>query len=179
MSGITKLVPVLAQSRQVLTFSKLLAAPSRNCGWVRDWKPGPPPTTKEEREAAAKKYNLIPEDYDVYHPSEGYGDYPKLTPVGQDARDPYDDFDMHYRRRNYGEMLNLDYDLYTSERHDPNIKLKYKPWQMFAGFFGFIGTIFALHSLCHYFDIRIVQPMKPKQFPGPGKIHYSFEPLDA
>ena len=30
-------------------------------GWVRDWKPGPPPKTAEERIAAAKKYNLIPE----------------------------------------------------------------------------------------------------------------------
>lgn len=74
-------------------------------GWTRDWKPGPPPTTPEERAAAAKKYNLIPEDYEPYEREEGFGDYPKLPEVGQDARDPYDDFDYHYRRRNFGETV--------------------------------------------------------------------------
>ncbi|CAG2163376.1 unnamed protein product [Oppiella nova] len=47
-------------------------------GWIRDWKPGQYPKTQEEREAAAKKYNLIPEDYEPYPEGSGYGDYPKL-----------------------------------------------------------------------------------------------------
>ena len=74
-------------------------------GWTRDWKPGPYPKTKEEREAAAKKYNLIPEDYEPLPDGTGWGDYPDLPIVGTDARDPYEDFDFHYRRRNYGETV--------------------------------------------------------------------------
>ena len=74
-------------------------------GWARDWKPGPVPRTPEERAAAARKYNLIPEDYDVNDESLGFGDYPKLPAVGMDARDPYEDLDYHYHRRNYGETV--------------------------------------------------------------------------
>jgi NADH dehydrogenase (ubiquinone) 1 beta subcomplex subunit 8 len=86
-------------------------------GWIRDWKPGPLPTTPEQRASAAKKYNLIPEDYETYPDGEGYGDYPKLPVVGQDARDPYEDFDWHYRRRNFGEPVLLLY----SFKSIPNI----------------------------------------------------------
>lgn len=80
-------------------------------GWTRDWKPGPVPKTEEERAAAAKKYNLIPEDYEVNDEELGYGDYPKLPPVGMDARDPYEDLDYHYHRRNYGETVRLPHEL--------------------------------------------------------------------
>lgn len=101
------------------------------------------PKTEEERVAAAKKYNLIPEDYEVNDDTMGYGDYPKLPPVGMDARDPYEDMDYHYRRRNYGEtvcsvllipplshmleplQLHVDYDIHTGERNDPNEKWPY------------------------------------------------------
>ena len=96
-------------------------------GWVRDWKPGPPPKTEEEKVAAARKYNLIPEDYECYPETEGYGDYPKLPPVGYDARDPYEDLDYYYHRRNYGETLHIDYDAMTGERHDPNAKFHFTP----------------------------------------------------
>lgn len=94
-------------------------------GWNQDWKPGPYPKTKEEREAAARKYNLIPEDYEPYPEGSGYGDYPKLPPVGQDARDPYEDFDYYYRRRNYGETVHIDYDAHMSEKHNPNQTFRY------------------------------------------------------
>ena len=63
------------------------------------------PKTETERIAAARKYNLIPEDYEVHDESTGFGDYPKLPPVGMDARDPYEDLDYHYYRRNYGETV--------------------------------------------------------------------------
>jgi NADH dehydrogenase (ubiquinone) 1 beta subcomplex subunit 8 len=33
--------------------------------WNKDFKPGPYPRTPEEREAAAKKYGLLPEEYQV------------------------------------------------------------------------------------------------------------------
>lgn len=74
-------------------------------GWIRDYKPGPYPKTPEEREAAARKYNLIPEDYDCYEEGSGYGDYPKLPVVSQDAMDPYEEYDNYYRRRNFGQTV--------------------------------------------------------------------------
>jgi hypothetical protein len=33
--------------------------------WNKDYKPGPYPKTPEERKAAAKKYGLLPEEYEV------------------------------------------------------------------------------------------------------------------
>jgi len=158
--------------------TSIIASSTRHCGWVKDWKPGPPPKTREEREAAAKKYNLIPEDYDVHDESEGLGDYPNLPRVGQDARDPYEDFDFHYRRRNYGETLHIDYDAMTSDRNDPNEKFRYSPLRMFISFASFVGFFVGMAAISIYYDLRICQPMKPKQYPGPGKVHYTFEPLD-
>ena len=48
--------------------------------WNYDWKAGKKPKTPAEREAAAKKYGLRPEDYEVYGEDEyePAGDYPKL-----------------------------------------------------------------------------------------------------
>lgn len=74
-------------------------------GWVRDYKPGPYPKTREEREAAARKYNLIYEDYETYPEGSGFGDYPKLPLISQDSKSPYEDYDIYYRRRNYGETV--------------------------------------------------------------------------
>lgn len=39
-----------------------------NCisDWNKDYKPGPYPQTEKERIAAAKKYNLLPEEYKPY-----------------------------------------------------------------------------------------------------------------
>jgi len=76
-------------------------------GPIRDWKPGPKPTTKEEIEAVAKKYNLIPEDYEPYPEDYGLGDYPNIKPIHWAAKDPYDDYDHPYWRRNYGEIVNM------------------------------------------------------------------------
>lgn len=87
----------------------------RSGGWIRDWKPGPPPKTEAERIAAAKKYNLIPEDYETYDESYGTGDYPKLPIASQDSRDPYEDFDWHYHRRNFGETVRIYFDLWTND----------------------------------------------------------------
>lgn len=76
--------------------------------WNKDWKPGPFPTTPEERAAAAKRYGLRVEDYDVYpNDGMGYGDYPKLPLVSGDARDPYEDWDIPALKRNYGEPVSL------------------------------------------------------------------------
>ena len=81
----------LARARAPGTGPKALAAAiqvmaRRSAGnWNYQWMPGPYPRTKEERLAAAKKYNLEPEDYKPF-PEDGYlgmglGDYPDLPRV--------------------------------------------------------------------------------------------------
>lgn len=97
------------------------------------------PRTEEDRIRAARKYNLIPEDYEPYDEDDGFGDYPKLPAVGDYNRDWYDDFDDPSDNRFYGETLHLHYDLYMWERVDPLDKIKpgYVPlWKkaiIFAG----------------------------------------------
>lgn len=46
-----------------LQFSLLLFA---KIDWNKDFKPGPLPQNEEERRAAAKKYGLLPEEYQIY-----------------------------------------------------------------------------------------------------------------
>ena len=74
--------------------------------WNKDWQPGPYPRTAKERAAAAKKYGLLPEDYEPY-PDDGmgYGDYPKLPPVPTIRKSQYEQYDLPYLRRNYGETV--------------------------------------------------------------------------
>ena len=71
------------------SFAALPTIIRRHAGhWNYEWSPGPYPRTKEERLAAAKKYNLQPEDYEPF-PEDGYlgmglGDYPKLQRVSRE-----------------------------------------------------------------------------------------------
>ena len=77
------------------------------------------PRTKEEREQAAKKYNLIPEDYEPFPEEEGFGDYPNLKAIGDYNRDNYDDYDDIYSYRFYGEPYHIDANQYEWYRWDP------------------------------------------------------------
>lgn len=72
-----------------------------------DYKPGPYPKTKEEREAAAKKYGLHPSEYEPY-PDDGlgHGDYPKLPDIAVEERDPFYPWDYPDAKRNFGEPVN-------------------------------------------------------------------------
>ncbi|RWS26087.1 NADH dehydrogenase [ubiquinone] 1 beta subcomplex subunit 8-like protein [Leptotrombidium deliense] len=72
-------------------------------GHLKYWRPGPPPKTKEEHEAAARKYNMIPEDYKPHPEDENWGDYPDLPWASVESRDPYEPWDYYYSRRSYGE----------------------------------------------------------------------------
>lgn len=75
--------------------------------WNKDWKPGPYPKTDAERIAAAKKYGLLPQDYEPY-PDDGmgYGDYPKLPIVSTDQKDPFYNWDYPDMKRNFAEPVN-------------------------------------------------------------------------
>lgn len=72
------------------------------------WKPGPYPKTEEERLAAAKKYGLLPEEYEPY-PDDGlgYGDYPKLPDIGQDSKSEYIPWDCPEHNRNFGKFRRI------------------------------------------------------------------------
>lgn len=75
-----------------------------------DWKPGPYPKTKEEREAAAKKYGLLPEEYEPYpDDGSGYGDYPNLPIVSDDTKDQNLPWTTNntLQVRNYGEAVSI------------------------------------------------------------------------
>ncbi|KAI2798613.1 NADH dehydrogenase 1 beta subcomplex subunit 8 ndufb8 [Blomia tropicalis] len=164
------------QSIRVKTLPMVLSV--RACGWVRDYKPGPYPRTKEEREAAAAKYNLIPEDYEPYEEGSGFGDYPKLPIVSQDSRNPYDDFDYYYRRRNFGETLHVDYDVLMSEKSNPNYVPRLAPWKMIMCFLASFSFFASLRYIDDRYDLRTASPWKPQQFWKPGVVHYTFEPAD-
>jgi len=77
--------------------------------WNKDYKPAPYPKTKAEFDRAAKKYNLLPEEYIPYKDDGlGYGDYPKLPDVGVETRDPYYPYDYPELRRNFNEPVKLE-----------------------------------------------------------------------
>lgn len=74
--------------------------------WNKDFKPAPLPTTEAERLAAAKKYNLLPEEYKPYADNGlGYGDYPQLPEVSVERRDPYYPYDYPELKRNFNEPV--------------------------------------------------------------------------
>ena len=139
-------------------------------------KVGPYPRTKEERERAAKKYNLIPEDYEPYDECEGLGDYPKLKAVGGFNRDPYDDFDDMVDNRYYGEPFHLDADLYYWERIDPLAHEK-KPrlsiWIKALIFFGLPITMSSLFYIFKYYGIQINHPWKQRYY-LPDQRYFEF-----
>ena len=108
----------------------------------------------------------------------GLGDYPNLAKVGMDARDPYEDMDYYYWRRNYGEYIHIEADMFTTDRFDPNEITVYSAPILFLQFFVFVIGPVLLVFVGDYFDLYILNPTKPKQYPGPGKEHYTFEPLD-
>lgn len=69
--------------------------------WNKDYKPGKFPVTEEEKAAAAKKYNLLPEEYKPYADDGlGFGDYPQLPNVSVESKDPYYPYDFPEHKRN-------------------------------------------------------------------------------
>ena len=97
-------MPLLAKRLGIVTKSVRCMA-----YWNKDWKPGPYPHTPKERAAAAKKYNMRVEDYEPY-PDDGfgYGDYPKLPRIADEAKDPYQPYDLPNNRRFFGEPVHVD-----------------------------------------------------------------------
>ncbi|KAK6170948.1 hypothetical protein SNE40_019226 [Patella caerulea] len=167
---------------------RTVATSSVVSNWNKDWQPGPFPKTQEERIAAAKKYGLRVEDYQVY-PDDGlgYGDYPKLPIVSGEHRDPYEDWDDPGSKTNYNEVRHVDHDLYLEYKLDPNRKRQVSLNKQLLQFLGAVTAIMVVYVLCEPYPF--FQPVLPKQFPfndlylekggdpsmEPTVKHYTFE----
>ncbi|OXB59739.1 hypothetical protein ASZ78_001861 [Callipepla squamata] len=116
-------------------------------GLSKDQLPGPYPRTAEERAAAAKKYNMRVEDYQPY-PDDGfgYGDYPMLPNKSAHERDPWYQWDQPDLRRNWGEPMHWDFDMYIRNRVDTSPTPV--PWHTMRNhFLIFLGTMLVMFTL--------------------------------
>lgn len=140
------------------------------------------PKTKEERERAAKKYNLIPEDYEPYPEEEGWGDYPNLKCVGAYNKDWYGDYYDIQEHRFYGEPIELNADLYFWERVDPQSDTR--PAQTLTGWpghFFFFGLCTGPFAIYYFFTrtatgkkLHFSHQRKMREFNPPGTKFYWF-----
>lgn len=142
--------------------------------WNKDFKPGPYPKTQADYERAAKKYNLPLEEYKPY-PDDGmgYGDYPKLSDKGVESRDPNYPYDFPELKRNFNEPLNANVDLIGEDRYGTEKPLRYSMQYQWACFLGVMTFCFVTYYWLE--DKKMFRPVLPKQRPGDGKVHYTFE----
>ncbi|XP_027885212.1 NADH dehydrogenase [ubiquinone] 1 beta subcomplex subunit 8, mitochondrial [Xiphophorus couchianus] len=160
--GFQRLVKALAKSKGS-GLSVLVSGCRAASGATKGSLPGPFPKTPEERAAAAKKYNLRVEDYEPYPDNgEGYGDYPKLPDRSQHERDPWYQWDHPDLRRNWGEPMHWNFDMYIRNRVDTSPSPV--PWSsMWKQLFGFIGFMLFMFYMGE--KLPSYQPIAPKQYP--------------
>ncbi|KAM9425316.1 NADH dehydrogenase [ubiquinone] 1 beta subcomplex subunit 8, mitochondrial [Pholidichthys leucotaenia] len=143
--------------------SALLSGCRTASGMSKGSLPGPYPRTPEERAAAAKKYNIRVEDYEPYPDNgEGYGDYPMLPDKSQQERDPWYQWDHPDLRRNWGEPMHFQFDMYIRNRVDTSPSPV--QWSsMVKQLFGYIGFMLFMFYVGE--KMRSYQPVAPKQYP--------------
>lgn len=132
------------------------------------------PRTEEERLRAAKKYNLIPEDYEPYPEEEGFGDYPNLKPIGAYNKDKYLDYDDPFDYRHYGEVCHRDYEMLLWERADTqqNEKINYPFYIKFLTVVAYVSALPILYytfnrykiQINHRYKVRKHQNVEPYEF---------------
>ncbi|KAG5262751.1 hypothetical protein AALO_G00278470 [Alosa alosa] len=132
-------------------------------GLSKDALPGSYPKTPEEIAAAAKKYNMTVQDYQPY-PDDGmgFGDYPKLPDRSQSERDPWYSWDHPDLRRNWGEPMHWDFDMFIRNRVDTSPTPM--DWRTMSGtLLGFVGFMLFMFYVGEVFPSY--QPVAPKQYP--------------
>ncbi|CAN9509164.1 unnamed protein product [Ophioblennius macclurei] len=160
--GLRRLALMLS-ARRSTAIPALISGSRTAAGLSKDGLPGPYPKTPEERAAAAKKYNMRVEDYEPYPDNgEGFGDYPKLPDRSQHERDPWYKWDHPDLRRNWGEPMHWDFDMYIRNRVDTSPSPV--SWSTMSkhllGFVGFMLFMFYIGEL-----MPCYQPVGPKQYP--------------
>ncbi|KAF5275885.1 hypothetical protein FQR65_LT04124 [Abscondita terminalis] len=142
--------------------------------WNKDYKPGHVPRTEEEINLAAKKYGLLPSEYDTFKDDGlGYGDYPKIPTVSADARDPFYPWDIPDTKRNFKEIINAEEDMYAEHRYDITTRHRVPGYMQLFQFLGFLGLTFGIYAFCE--NMKWFHAVAAKQYPKPGEIHYTFE----
>ncbi len=122
---------------------------------------------------------MIPEDYETYaNDGTGYGDYPKLPIVSAESRDPHALYDFPELKRNFGEPLHVDADMFGEDRWDYNRRLIVPIHQMFLMFVGCMSGLGILFYLGEY--VRIFPtPRMPRHMANDGKTYYTYEMEDV
>ncbi|XKL65485.1 hypothetical protein PGB90_008905 [Kerria lacca] len=139
----------------------------------KDWQPGPYPKTEAERLAAAKKYNLLPEEYEAYDPEKwefSYGDYPLLPNICQDDKDPYYAWDYPAWKYNYGEVIHVNEELYQFDRLTlrPVTDIPFK--EVVLVYFLALGFIYLL-----FIHKPSVTPFLKKKMQKKNKLHKNYK----
>nr|CAD7401173.1 unnamed protein product [Timema poppensis] len=126
--------------------------------WNKDYKPGPYPVTQKERDAAAKKYGLLPAEYEPY-PDDGlgYGDYPKLPAISGDDKDPYYPWDFPEHKRNFNEPIHVHADMYGEDRYNVSFKPRFSLLYMWTCFLSVVGGFFAIYFFME--DKKMFRPV--------------------
>ncbi|TRY64172.1 hypothetical protein TCAL_00807 [Tigriopus californicus] len=163
-----------ARSGGIMVTSVRTAA-DRPDPWNYLWQPGPYPRTQEEREAAAKKYGLIVEDYKPYpDDGRGLGDYPNLPVRCMDSKPGQYNWDIPEEKRNFGEPLHMNFHLMLASRPSLSVRPRYTQFQYLRWFLGLI-SFFTLFQLIAG-EYEWFHPFSERQTPGPyKKKFYSFE----
>lgn len=145
----------------------------------REWRPfEEAPVTPEDREATARKYNILPEDYKSYPVEKNAGDMPVVAPAGRYfERTPWEDYDYPMDRQNWNEPRHPDDHIKFDKvrlghgiEKQPVITKELLKLLLLP-----IGVILAAYGL------RSFQFMNPTFYAPkvePGVVHYSFEKND-
>ncbi|XP_039277969.1 NADH dehydrogenase [ubiquinone] 1 beta subcomplex subunit 8, mitochondrial [Nilaparvata lugens] len=149
--------------------------------WNKDFQPGfNIPKTPEEKAAVAKKYNLLPEEYqpeqELHDMGIGCGDYPKVPDVYEWSKDIYYPYDLPSYRMNYGEPRSLKMLYLTGEKCDPYYyeTNRWKTWQMFLA----LCTPVVLLASFAFSDLKFFPPVAKRHYYNDGMKHYSYEPVE-
>ncbi|CAG0881711.1 unnamed protein product [Cyprideis torosa] len=147
--------------------------------WYHHYKPGPYPRTEAERRAAAKKYNMLYEDYQPYPEEKAFGDYPWIPMIHHDMRNPYEDFDFPHLRRNYGEVIHPKAWRLTGKT--PNLELPpgYPPMRTMVIRHLLLVATFVLVYFGFGERYHIYTRTMPVYNVGDGRIPYSFDPAES
>merc|ERR1712168_161558 len=142
----------------------LVITSTRNAGlWNKDFKPGQTPKSEEERIKAAKKYGLHPDEYQVF-PDDG------INNAG--------DYDFPEHRRYWGEPIHKDFTMYDLTRIDTTPP-RFSMTQQLVTFLSVMAGFFAAYFYLDAAERKSHWPLLPKQMPGDGKVHYTFEPAES
>lgn len=101
---------------------------------------------------------------DPAHPE--YGDYQNPEPVYASDKDPYAKYDFQQGRRNFGDKLSMNDDLYDIWSPDRFTHTPDKDALKHNGIF--FGTVLALAAGLTFFELNPEKPAAPRSYPYNG-----------